>query len=200
MRKLVATISLSLDGVMQAPGRADEDVRGGFESGGWAIPYRDQGPGTSHGQGHVAWCGPGRRRTYEDFYAVWPKRTDSPFSAVLNRAQKYVASRTLRDPLPWENSTLLPGDAANTVAHLKTQPGLDLVVLGCGDLLQTLMRHKLVDLYVLSIHPIVFGRGHRLFNEGLPHAALRLTDSVTTTTGVVIATYRRPRVGVRSAS
>jgi len=190
MRKLVATISLSLDGVMQAPGRADEDVRGGFAFGGWAIPYRDQVMGQAMGKGMSRGAdllfG---RRTYEDFYAVWPKRTDSPFSAVLNRAQKYVASRTLRDPLPWENSTLLPGDAADTVAHLKTQPGLDLVVLGCGDLLQTLMRHKLVDSYVLSIHPIVFGRGHRLFNEGLPHAALRLTDSVTTTTGVVIATY-----------
>ena len=190
MRNIVATISLSLDGVMQAPGRADEDVRGGFEFGGWALPYRDQvmaqamGKGMSRGADLLF-----GRRTYEDFYAVWPKRTDSPYSAILNRTQKYVASRTLRDPLPWESSTLLPGEAADTVARLKAQPGLDLVVLGCGDLLQTLMRHKLVDSYVLLIHPIVFGRGQRLFNDGLPHASLRLTDSVTTTTGVVIATY-----------
>src|SRR3954468_11392207 len=192
MRNIVATISLSLDGVMQAPGRADEDVRGGFEFGGAALPYRDQvmaqamGKGMSRGADLLF-----GRRTYEDFYAVWPKRTDSPYSAILNRTQKYVASRTLRDPLPWENSTLLPGEAADTVARLKAQPGLDLVVLGCGDLLQTLMRHKLVDSYVLLIHPIVFGRGQRLFNDGLPHASLRLTDSVTTTTGVVMATYEQ---------
>lgn len=190
MRKVVATISLSLDGVMQAPGRADEDVRGGFEFGGWAQPYHDPVMGQAMGKGMSRGAellfG---RRTYEDFYAVWPKRTDNPYSAILNRSQKYVASRTLRDPLPWENSTLLAGDATETVARLKAQPGLDLVVLGCGDLLQTLMRARLVDSYVLLIHPIVFGRGQRLFNDGLPHAALRLTDSVTTTKGVVIATY-----------
>lgn len=186
----MAIISLSLDGVMQAPGRPDEDVRGGFAFGGWANAYRDQVMGQAMGKGMSRGAdllfG---RRTYEDFYDVWPKRTESPYSAVLNRSQKYVASRTLRDPLPWENSTLLSGDAADTVARLKTLPGLDLVVLGCGDLLQTLMRHRLVDTYALLIHPIVFGHGRRLFNDGLPHATLRLTDSVTTTTGVVIATY-----------
>jgi dihydrofolate reductase len=189
MRKVMAIISLSLDGVMQAPGRPDEDTRGGFEYGGWANAYRDQVMGQTMGKGMSRGAdllfG---RRTYEDFYDVWPKRTESPFCAVLNRSQKYVASRSLRDPLPWENSTLLSGDAADTVARLKAQPGLDLVILGCGDLLQTLMRHRLVDSYALLIHPIVFGHGRRLFNEGLPHATLRLTDSVTTT-GVMIATY-----------
>jgi dihydrofolate reductase len=190
MRRIVAIVSLSLDGVMQAPGRADEDVRGGFEFGGWANPYRDQVMGQAMGQGMSRGAdllfG---RRTYEDFYEVWPKRTESPYSAILNRSQKYVASRTLREPLPWENSTLLSGEAADTVAQLKQQPGLDLVVLGCGDLLQTLMRHRLVDSYVLLIHPLVFGRGRRLFNDGGSYAALRLANSVTTPTGVVIATY-----------
>ena len=95
----------------------------------------------------------------------WPKRTNNPYTDVLNRSQKYVASKTLRDPLPWEHSTLLSGEAAETVAQLKQQPGLDLVILGCGDLLQTLMRHRLVDSYVLLIHPLVLGRGRRLFNE-----------------------------------
>ena len=109
MRKVVATISLSLDGVMQAPGRAGEDVRGGFEFGGWAQPYHDpvmaQTMGKGMSRGAELLFG---RRTYEDFYDVWPKRTDNPYSAILNRSQKYVASRTLRDPLPWENSTLSP--------------------------------------------------------------------------------------------
>ena len=190
MRRMVAIVSLTLDGVMQAPGRADEDVRGGFEFGGWANPYRDQvmGQAMSQGMSRGADLLFGRR-TYEDFYEVWPKRTNNPYTDVLNRSQKYVASKTLRDPLPWEHSTLLSGEAAETVAQLKQQPGLDLVILGCGDLLQTLMRHRLVDSYVLLIHPLVLGRGRRLFNEDGSHAALRLANSVTTTTGVVISTY-----------
>ena len=191
MRKIVATISLTLDSVMQAPGRPDEDRRGGFEHGGWARGYHDpvmmQAMGKGMSQGADLLFG---RRTYEDFFAVWPGRTDNPFTAVLDNSQKYVASRTLREPLPWRNSTLLEGDAAETVARLKEQPGKDLAVLGCGDLMQTLMRHGLVDAYVLLIHPLVLGRGRRLFGEDAPRAALRLVDSVTTTTGVVIATYR----------
>ena len=109
---------------------------------------------------------------------------------MLDRAQKYVASRTLREPLPWQNSTLLRGDAAESVAELKAQPGDDIVVLGSGDLLQTLMRAGLVDLYVLLIHPLLLGKGRRLFPEDGPRSELHLVKSVTTTTGVVIATYR----------
>ncbi len=130
------------------------------------------------------------RRTYEDFFKVWPGRTDNPFTAVLDNAQKYVASRSLREPLPWQNSTLLSGDAAESVAELKKQPGKDIVVLGSGDLLQTLMRHGLVDVYVLLVHPLILGRGRRLFGEGAARSSLRLVSSVTTTTGVVIATYQ----------
>ncbi len=191
MRKIVATISLTLDGVMQAPGRPDEDRRGAFEHGGWAQPYRDavmmQAMGEGMAQGADLLFG---RRTYEDFFAVWPGRKDNPFTAVLDNSRKYVASRTLREPLPWQNSTLLSGDAAEMVARLKEQPGKDMVVLGCGDLMQTLMRHGLVDVYVLLIHPLVLGRGRRLFNDEAHRMALRLVKSVTTTTGVVIATYQ----------
>ena len=144
--KIVAVVSLTLDGVMQAPGRPDEDRRGGFEHGGWAGPYFDPVMMQTMGEG-MAQGGPMLfgRRTYEDFYKVWPGRKDNPFTEVLDNGQKYVASRTLREPLPWQNSTLLSGDAAETVARLKQQPGKDIVVLGSGDLLQTLMRHRLVD-------------------------------------------------------
>jgi dihydrofolate reductase len=129
------------------------------------------------------------RRTYEDFYRVWPGRKDNPFSKVLDDGQKLVASRTLREPLPWQNSTLLSGDAAQTVARLKQQPGKDVVVLGSGDLLQTLMREGLVDRFLLSIHPLVLGRGRRLFGDDAQRRAFRLVTSVPTTTGVVIASY-----------
>ena len=106
------------------------------------------------------------RRTYEDFYGVWPNRTDNPYTEVLNNTQKYVASTTLAEPLPWQNSTLLRGDAAQAVAGLKQQPGKDLVILGSGELIQSLMPHHLVDEFVLLIHPLVLGSGHRLFPDG----------------------------------
>src|ERR1700732_1570214 len=191
MSKIVAFTSLTLDGVMQAPGRPDEDRRGGLEHGGWALPYADSVLGAVSGQS-MASTGAllFGRRTYEDFYAVWPNRTDdNPFTAVLNNTQKYVASTTLEEPLPWVNSTLLKGDAAEAVARLKAQPGKDFVVLGSGVLLQSLMRRNLVDEYVLLIHPLVLGSGRRLFTDEGQFAALRLIDATTTTTGVVIATY-----------
>ena len=194
MRKIVAVVSLTLDGVMQAPGRPDEDRRGGFEHGGWAVAYNDAVMMEAMGKG-MGEAGPllFGRRTYEDFFAVWPGRTDNPFTAVLDNSQKYVASRTLREPLPWRNSALLAGDAAETVARLKEQPGKDITVLGSGDLMQTLIRHGLIDVYVLLIHPLVLGRGRRLFTGDAPRTALRLAESVTTTTGVVIATYHPER-------
>jgi dihydrofolate reductase len=190
MSRVVVTMSLTLDGVMQAPGRPDEDHRGGFGQGGWALPYNDEVMGRVMGQGMAQ----GRpllfgRRTYEDFAAVWVNRTDNPFTAVLNQAQKYVVSTTLEAPLPWANSTLLEGDGAESVARLKAQPGEDLAILGSGQLVQSLMHRNLIDEYVLLIHPLVLGSGRRLFHEGA-FARLRLLDSVTTTTGVIIATYR----------
>jgi dihydrofolate reductase len=190
MRKIVAVVSVTLDGVMQAPGRTDEDPRGGFADGGWAPRYFDpvmlQAMGEGLSQGADLLFG---RRTYADFFAVWPGRTDNPFTEVLDRSRKYVCSRTLQEPLPWRNSTLLAGEAAETVARLKREPGPDLTVLGCSDLLQTLTRERLVDAYVLLIHPLVLGRGRRLFETGTPRTELRLSKSVATTTGVVIATY-----------
>ena len=192
MSQVVVTNHLTLDGVMQAPGRPDEDRRGGFEYGGWAAPYGDEVMGRVMGErmaaGGALVLG---RRTYEDFAAFWPNQTDNPFTPVLNETQKYVASRTLKGPLPWSNSTLLEGDAADAVARLKEQSGKDLGVLGSGDLIQSLMRRDLIDSYVLTIHPLVLGTGRRLFGDAGAFAALRLVDTTTTTTGVIIATYER---------
>jgi dihydrofolate reductase len=189
MPKVLVVNSVTLDGVSQAPGRPDEDLRDGFEHGGWALPYNDEVMGRVMSEGMAAGgsllFG---RRTYEDFYGVWPDRTDNSFTDVLNKAQKYVASRTLREPLPWSNSTLLPGDAADAVATLKQQQGEDLTILGSGQLVQSLLRRGLIDEFVLLIHPLVLGQGRHLFSDGVP-AALRLVDSVVTTTGVIIATY-----------
>jgi dihydrofolate reductase len=187
--KVVVFTSVTLDGVMQAPGRPDEDRRGGFQRGGWAVPYNDEVMASVAGEG-MANPGPILlgRRTYEDFYSFWPHQTDNPFTEVLNNSRKYVASRTLSEPLPWSNSTLLDGDAADAVAELKRQ-GEDLLVLGSGELVQSLRRRNLVDEYVLLIHPLVLGSGRRLFPDG-PAAELQLAKSVPTTTGVIIATYQ----------
>ncbi len=191
MAEIVVTNHLTLDGVMQAPGRPDEDRRGGFRHGGWAQPNTDEVMGRVMGegmaQGGALLLG---RRTYEDFHDFWTKQENNPFTEVLDSAQKYVASTTLEEPLPWSNSTLLAGDAAQAVARLRERAGKDIALLGSGELAQSLMRHNLIDRYVLMIHPLVLGSGRRLFRDGNPIVALRLVDSVTTTTGVVIATYR----------
>ena len=187
MSKVVVFMNLTLDGVMQAPARPDEDRRGGFEHGGWATPYAAmEQAGESTPKFGALLLG---RRTYEDFYAVWPKRKDNPISARLDTMQKYVASRTLSEPLAWSNCTLLKGDAEEAVARLKQEPGKDLVVMGSGELIQSLMRGKLIDEYVLLIHPLVLGSGRRLFTDG-DAFALRLVGTKTTTNGVVIATYQ----------
>jgi dihydrofolate reductase len=192
MRKIVVVENLSLDGVMQAPGRADEDVRGGFSHGGWAMPYNDAVKFQIMAGG-MANAGPMLfgRTTYEDFYKVWHNRTDNPFSAVLDNAEKYVASTTLTEPLVWEHSTRLTGDVADAVARLKAQPGKDFVVLGSGELVRSLAARDLIDEYILMIHPLVLGSGQRLFGDDGAFAALRLVDAKPTTTGVIIATYRR---------
>jgi dihydrofolate reductase len=190
MSKITAFVSVTLDGVMQAPGRPDEDLRGEFPHGGWAVPYADEamGQAAAEGTGHTGAMLLGRR-TYQDLHGYWPARADNPFTEVLNNTRKYVASRTLTEPLPWQNSVLLPGDAADADAELRQRPGRDVVVLGSGEL-QSLMRRDLVDEYQLLIHPLVLGTGRKLFPDGSPYAALRLADSTTTTTGVVIARYQ----------
>ena len=191
MRKLLVINHMTLDGVMQAPGRPDEDTRGGFSRGGWAQAGNDEVMARYLAGGQAD--GPGAflfgRRTYLDFAGFWPKQPDNPYTESLTKQQKYVASRTLAEPLPWENSTLLRGDAAAAVAALKQEPGPDLLVLGSGGLIQSLRQRALIDEYVVMIHPLILGPGQRLFPEGTP-ADLRLADTVSTTTGVIIARYQ----------
>ena len=189
MRRITVTNHVTLDGVMQSPAHPDEDRRGGFEHGGWSVPYGDEVMMATMAEGMSQ--APDLllgRRTYEHFAAYWPHQTDdNPFTPVLNAAQKYVVSTTLREPLPWVNSTVVGG--ADAVAELKQQPGKDLVVLGSGELVRSLMARDLIDELLLTIHPLVLGSGRRLFGDA--PAKLRLVDSTTTTTGVIIATYRR---------
>jgi len=192
MRKITVNLNISLDGVVQAPGRADEDTRGGFPYGGWAGPYFDEVMAGNAARAIASQ--PGLlfgRRTYEDFYAVWPGQSGNMFTEVLNNAEKYVVSRTLEEPLSWSNSQLLKGEAALTVAALKEGPGKDLAILGSAMLVRSLEQQDLIDEYVLSIHPLVLGSGWRLFPPGSPRRDFQLAESLVTTTGVVIATYRR---------
>jgi dihydrofolate reductase len=192
MSKVVVVNHVSLDGVMQAPGRPDEDPRGGFEHGGWAQPQNDPVMGQAMAEGMSSdgalLLG---RRTYESFAGFWPRQTDNPFTEVLNNTQKYVASRSLTAPLSWSNSTLLENDAADAVAELKRRGEHDLTILGSGELIHSLMRRDLIDEWMLLIHPLILGAGRRLFPDG-KFSRLRLLSSLTTTTGVMIATYARP--------
>ncbi len=195
MGRITVVNNVTLDGVMQAPARPDEDTRGGFTHGGWAIPYQDPVLGRKMGEMMASGSSGALllgRRTYQDFFSVWPKRADNPFTEHLNRVQKYVASTTLTEPLPWQNSTLLGGDAAEAVADLKGRQDVNLGILGSGELIEALVRRNLIDEYVLLIYPIVLGTGRRLFPQGEP-VRLRLVESLTTTKGVIIATYRAER-------
>jgi dihydrofolate reductase len=193
MGRIVAFESVTLDGVMQAPGRPDEDTRGNFRHGGWAVPYADEVIVRLAGEGQAETAGIMLgRRTYEDFFGFWPQQGDNPFSRALDETRKYVVSSTLREPLEWQNSTLLPD--TNAVARLKPSAGGDIVLIGSGELARSLARSGLVDSYILLVHPLVVGSGQRLFEPGMPSATLELADSRTSTTGVIIATYH-----VRSA-
>ena len=189
MGRIMVVNNVTLDGVMQAPARPDEDPRDGFQHGGWGLPYNDSVKGKVMAEGMAKSRGAllFGRRTYEDFFKVWPGRTDNPFTEVLDNTHKYVASKTLKEPLPWKNSTLLGGDAADAVAKIKTKE--DLTILGSGQLIASLMRRNLIDEYMLLVHPLVLGTGRRLFDGGA-FAKLQLIDSVSTTKGVIIATYR----------
>jgi dihydrofolate reductase len=194
MRKLIVDEFLTLDGVMQAPGAADEDRDGGFEHGGWQMPYLDDvaqkriAEGILDAGGFVL-----GRRTYEIFAAYWP--TAPAETAVvadpLNSSPKYVATTTLIEPLEWQNSTVLQGDVGEAVAALKQEDGRDLHVIGSGELVQTLMHRDLVDEYRLMINPLVVGGGKRVFRDKGDRMSLRLVDSAVTSTGVVMATYER---------
>ncbi len=193
MTKLTVNTFLSLDGVMQAPGGPEEDRDGGFEHGGWSVPYADD----QFGQAMSEWItGAGGlllgRKTYEIFAGHWPRITDEedPIAAALNRLPKYVASRTL-DRVEWNNSTLLKGDVADAVAGLKRGSGPEIQVHGSGNLAQTLIRRDLIDEYRLWFMPVVLGRGKRLFADGAVPAAMRLVDTKALSTGAVLHAYER---------
>jgi len=189
MRKLIVSTFLTLDGVMQAPGGPGEDDSDGFAHGGWSVNYWDEQMGEVMGEamstGFDLVLG---RKTYDIFAAHWPHASEQDGAKPLNDATKYVASRS-RPELGWSNSVLIEGDVAQGVAALKQEDGPELQVHGSGDLIQTLLRHNLVDEYRLLIFPLVIGSGKRLFSEGTVPAGLKLLDSTVSTTGVVIGTY-----------
>jgi dihydrofolate reductase len=190
MRKVIAIEHLTLDGVMQSPGHQDEDPRDGFSLGGWAAqrghPLMQEVMGA-----HMSdrWALLAGRTTYVRFADYWPKQPPNPFTEALTRVRKYVVSTTLQEPLPWENSVLLRGDATDAVAGLKRDVEENLVVFGSGVLVRSLLRCNLVDELLLLFHPIVLGSGRRLFSEDC-QATFEMTESCTTPTGVIVATYR----------
>jgi dihydrofolate reductase len=205
VRSLTAPAFVTLDGVMQAPGGPDEDPTGGFTQGGWAVNHWDDTMYSAMGEMLASpfdlLLG---RRTYEIFAAHWPQvgagereerggtasEVDDPAATALNSARKYVASRTL-DSVTWNNSVLLEGDVADAVAKLKTEDGPDIITQGSSDLLQTLLAHDVVDEFRIWTFPVVVGPGKQLFGRGATAGGLRLVDSTTSSTGVVMATYRR---------
>jgi len=186
--RVIVMNTVTLDGVMQGPARPDEDTRDGFTQGGWAVPYSDEAGiakmGERMGTDHAFLFG---RRTYEELLTVWNTR-GGRFKDALNETHKYVASSNPATHLEWPNSTLLAGDVPAAVAELKHTSPRNLVIMGSGVLIASLMAADLIDEYLLLIAPLVLGNGRRLFSGGT-HASLRLVDSAATSTGVVIATY-----------
>jgi dihydrofolate reductase len=193
MRKLVVLSFVGLDGVMQAPGGPEEDPTGGFEYGGWVAGYFDDFLGRVMDEqiNKPFDLLPGRK-TYEIFAAHWPyvKTDKDPIAEGINKAKKYVASRTLSE-LDWRNSELIKGDVAKEVKKLKEQEGPDIQVHGSSGLIQTLLKHDLVDALWLKFFPIALGRGKRLFSEGTIPAGFKLLECKNSPTGVLIASYAR---------
>ena len=190
MSKVIVSEFLSVDGVMQAPGDKDEDRSGGFEHGGWQLALFDDVIGEFvmdglHSGGGLLLG----RRTYDIFAAYWPNQpADDPIAQPINALPKYVASRTLEEPLPWENSHVI-ADVPTGVAELREQPGGDLRVIGSSELVKSLVEHDLVDRYDLMVYPLLLGGGKRLFPDGKMKVPLRLVDSRTTPNGVLIMQY-----------
>ena len=189
MRKIIVNTFLSLDGVMQAPGGPEEDPSGGFELGGWSFNYWDDLMGKDMtdimGKPFDLLLG---RKTYEIFAAFWPTASEEQGAGPLNKATKYVVSNTL-ERADWQPSHLIKGDVVAQIQHLKEQDGPELQVHGSANLLQTLIKHQLVDTYNLKIFPVLLGHGKRLFGEGAIPGGLRLVESKTSSTGVIMATY-----------
>jgi dihydrofolate reductase len=192
MRKLMVMSFVSLDGVVQAPGGPDEDREGGFEHGGWAVPYIDeQVLGLMEEMGSRAGALLLGRKTYEMFAATWPlAEAGDPIGDRMNGLPKYVASRTL-DAVSWQNSTLLTGDVVEEAGRLKEGEGGEIQVHGSGGLVQTLIEHDLVDEFYLLVFPVLIGSGKRLFGAGTVPAGLTMTGTETTGTGLVVSTYTR---------
>lgn len=188
MRKLTVNTFVTLDGVMQAPGAPEEDTSGGFTEGGWSVTQWDDTMGEVMG---AAMSKPFElllgRGTYEIFAAHWP-HTDEPPAELFNNTTKYVASTTLKS-LDWQNSQLIEGDVPDGIRRLKEEDGPELQVHGSTGLIQTLLEHGLVDEFRVWIFPVLIGSGKRLFGDGTVPAGLKLTDSKTSSTGVIIATY-----------
>jgi dihydrofolate reductase len=193
--QVIVINSVTVDGVMQGPGRPDEDPRGGFTSGGWAAEAMNDEVQAAVNE-RVRQAGGLRlllgRRSYEGMLGYWNTQ-EHPFKEGLNNAPKYVASTTMRDPAPFPNTTLLASDVPGAVSALKQRPGNDLVVMGSGELINTLMPHGLIDEYMLIIHPRVLGVGRRLFREGATPLGLTLLSARPTSTGALIAVYRPRR-------
>lgn len=196
MRKVIVMNWMSLDGVIQGPGRAEEDVRDGFTHGGWGAAYSDEATVaeatrrlTALTEGRFEWLF--GRRSYEGMLSYWNAQ-GGPFKDGLNDTPKYVASSDPAAPLRWPRSTLLSGDVAAAVAELVRGSGPNLVIMGSGVLIASLMADDLIDAYLLMIAPVVLGEGRRMFAGGA-HASLRLVDSAATDTGVLITTYERDR-------
>ena len=192
MGKVMLVSWLTLDGVMQGPGRPDEDTRGGFAQGGWALPYSDETTVTKMGERmgeEFAWLF--GRFTYEELLTSWNAQ-GGPFKDALNDTQKFVASSSAATHLEWPNSSLLHGDIPAAVADLKRSSDTNLVIMGSGVLIGSLMAAEVIDEYFLMIAPVVLGSGRRLFEGGV-QASLHLAESVTTSKGVVTATYERAR-------
>jgi dihydrofolate reductase len=198
MGRIVVMNHVTLDGVMQGPGRPDEDTRGGFAQGGWAQRATEPGDAAGRAMGERMAAGGGLtgwlfgRWTYDQLLTHWNSQPDSPFTPALNNTPKYVVSTSLAEPLPWPNSTLLRGDIPDAVGTLKAESTGVLAIMGSGQLIGSLMTVDLVDEYLLMIHPLVLGTGKRLFPDGV-EVPLCLIDSVATPTGVVIATYEPAR-------
>ena len=190
MRKVLATAFMSLDGVMQAPGGPEEDPTGGFRFGGWSFSYWDDVIGQVMGGiftvPYELLLG---RKTYDIFAAHWPYAKDDPFAEALTNVRKYVATSS-RAPLTWKNSIAIH-DVPQDIARLKREDGPTLMTQGSSDLLQTLLKHDLVDRFTLLIYPVVLGKGKRLFGTGTIPAALKLVDSKASPSGVTINTYER---------
>jgi dihydrofolate reductase len=190
MRKLIVSTFLTLDGVMQAPGGPGEDDSGGFTHGGWSVNYWDDQMGQVMGEAtsrpFAMVLG---RRTFDIMAAYWPHAPEDQGGKVFNEATKYVASRSRPNLEAWSNSVLIEGDAAEGLAALKAEDGPELQVHGSANLIQTLLRHNLVDQFRLWVFPLVVGSGKRLFADGAIPSGLRLVDHKVSTTGVVIGTY-----------